>query len=78
MTSTDLIAGDRDFRVVYIDHYHMSPDIRRDSVVFLCDPGYRGEGIYSFGNAGLHPMDLRRVVRGPDDRPDLAQSTSRL
>ncbi len=65
MTSTDLTAGARnfrDFRVVFIDHYHMSPDIRRDSVVFLCEPGYRGEGIYSFGNAGLHPMDLRRVT----------------
>ena len=68
MTSTDLIAGVRDFRVVFIDHNHMAPDIRRDSVAFLHEPGYRGEGIYSFGNAGLHPMDLRRVTSrgGPE------------
>lgn len=61
MTSTDLMTGARSFRTLLIDHNNMAPTIRRDSVVFLHEPGLQGEGIYSFGDADLHSADLRRV-----------------
>ncbi len=68
MTSTDLMPGVHDYRLLFIDHAHMWPEIRRDSVVFLSEPGYRGEGVYSLAYEGVHHGELRRISPQSRDR----------
>ena len=65
---TSLVAGARDYRILFIGHNHMAPEIRRDSVVFLCEPGYRGEGVYALPYEGMHHGDLRRISPQSPDR----------
>ena len=61
---TDLtIPTAREFAAIYFRSRNMEPEIPFGSVVFLAEPGFRGEGIYGFafdGDGGGR-SDIRRV-----------------
>lgn len=46
---------------IFVSNSNMAPTIPYRSVVFLKEPGFHGEGIYSFPYQGRNLGDLRRV-----------------
>ena len=55
------------FAAVLIEHRNMEPAIPFGSLVFLAEPGFSGEGIYSLPTDGQHQADVRRI-RGHGER----------